>query len=225
MSVLLCAEMRTALAAVAVTVALAAATPSAHRRDEYLQAARIGIDARRVLIELDLTPGIAVAPRILDEIDRDRNGVFSDNEARAYATRVLGELRVDVDGQVLALALSNSQTPTVDAILKGEGTIQYQLTAAVQTLTAGNHRLFYRNAHHADIGVYLANALVPATDRVVVLTQHRDVAQRELTIEYTLRDRQILEAPMWLFAIIAVAATLLAAELWRRSRNAPMTSR
>ena len=209
-----------AAVALAVTVALSVATPSAHRRDEYLQAARIGIDARRVLIELDLTPGIAVAPRILEEIDLDRNGVITDNEARAYATRLLDELRVDVDGETLALALANSLVPTVDAILKGEGTIQYQLTAAVRTLAAGNHRLFYRNAHPADIGVYLAHALVPATDRVTVLTQHRDVAQRELTIEYAIRDREMPGASVWVLPIAGVALTVLAAGLWRRSRKA-----
>lgn len=209
-----------ALTALVVGAATLAETPAlAHRRDEYLQAARIGVDARRVLIQLDLTPGIAIAPRILEEIDRDRNGIFTDNEARAYATRLLGELRVDVDGETLTLALANSRVPTVDAMLKGEGTIQFQLTAAVQNLATGNHRLFYRNAHHTDIGVYLANALVPATDRVVVLTQHRDVAQRELTIEYALRDRQMPGAPLWIVPIVGVALVLLAAGLWRRSRT------
>ena len=41
------------------------AVVSAHRRDEYLQAARLALDPGRVQIELDLTPGIAVADAIL----------------------------------------------------------------------------------------------------------------------------------------------------------------
>ena len=42
-----------------VLVLVAVAGPvSAHRLDEYLQAARIGIDPERVQIELDLTPGV-----------------------------------------------------------------------------------------------------------------------------------------------------------------------
>ena len=50
---------------------------SAHRRDELLQAARIGIAADRVELELSLTPGIAVADDVIGTIDRDRDGVFS----------------------------------------------------------------------------------------------------------------------------------------------------
>ena len=50
---------------------------SAHRTDEYLQAARLAIDPARVQIELDLTPGIAMAETILADIDRDRDGSLS----------------------------------------------------------------------------------------------------------------------------------------------------
>ena len=209
-----------ALTALVVGAATLAETPAlAHRRDEYLQAARIAIDQQRVQIDLDLTPGIAVASRVLDEIDRDRNGVVSDSEARAYATRVIDDIRVDVDGDALPLSLAYTRVPTVDSVLRGEGTIQFQLTAAVRPLAAGDHRLSYRNAHHQDISAYLANTLVPATDRVMVLTQHRDVAQRELVVEYVLRDRLMAHVSPWTVAIAGLAFMLLAAELWRRSRK------
>ena len=46
----------------------------AHRKDEYLQAARIALDAEGAHISLDLTAGIAVADIVLTEIDRDRTG-------------------------------------------------------------------------------------------------------------------------------------------------------
>ena len=50
---------------------------SAHRADEYLQAARLAIDPARVQIELDLTPGIALAEAIIADIDRNRDGSLS----------------------------------------------------------------------------------------------------------------------------------------------------
>jgi hypothetical protein len=48
------------LAALVLVVAAGGAA-SAHRMAEYLRAARLGIEPDRVAIELDLTPGIAVA--------------------------------------------------------------------------------------------------------------------------------------------------------------------
>ena len=53
-----------------VLAAIAAVPASAHRRDEYLQAARIAIEPGRVLASLVLTPGIAIANGLLGEIDR-----------------------------------------------------------------------------------------------------------------------------------------------------------
>src|SRR5580765_8182089 len=62
----------------ALAVALAAAVTlgtaaSAHRRDEYLQAARLAVEPGRVDLELDLTPGIEVAEAIIADIDGDRD--------------------------------------------------------------------------------------------------------------------------------------------------------
>ena len=42
------------------------------------------------------------------------------------------------------------------------------------------------NTYRSDIGVYLANALVPASDRVMVAAQRRDIDQRDLVIDYML---------------------------------------
>ena len=195
--------------------ALAAAPVSAHRLDEYLQAARIAVDPARVQIELDLTPGIAVAHGIVAEIDRDRNGVDAAGEGQAYAERVLGEIQLEVDGRLLPVELAGQRFPAVPAMLSGEGTIQLQLTATVPPLADGPHRVRYRNAHHSDVGVYLANALVPASARVMVLTQTRDRDQRELVIDYELRAGAGNRPPWWGPAAVAGATVLAAAALWR----------
>ena len=71
---------------------------SAHRRDEYLQAARLAIDPDRVQLELDLTPGIALAEAIIADIDRNRDGSLSQDEQRAYGSLVLSALTLEVDG-------------------------------------------------------------------------------------------------------------------------------
>jgi hypothetical protein len=208
------------MAWVLVLVALAGPV-SAHRLDEYLQAARIGIDPERVRIELDLTPGVSVAPRILAEIDRDHDGAVSREEARAYEARVTADLQLDVDGSPLVLEPVESQCHLVGQVLKGEGILSLQLAAEVPVLTPGTHRLRYRNGHHADIGVYLANALVPASTRVAVTAQRRDVDQRELVIEYELGDPAQANAVWWLAALASGVA--LFAGVWRRSHREPGT--
>ena len=113
-----------ALALAVGLVALASVAVNAHRRDEYLQAARIGIDPGRVQLELDLTPGIDVAPGIIGGIDRNRNGVFDADETQAYAERVLREIRVELDGRPVTLALIDRRFPAPAAMSGGEGTIQ-----------------------------------------------------------------------------------------------------
>lgn len=176
---------RTTVVAI-VLAALASVPLLAHRLDEYLQASRIAVEPDRVELELDLTPGVTVTPRVVAEIDRDGNGRIDSQEARVYAARVSGDVRVDLDGRTLSLQLTNREYPTIEGMREGEGAIRLQWTAAAPGLAAGSHRLTYRNAHRADIGVYLVNALVPASNRVTISAQRRDVDQRELVVEYEL---------------------------------------
>ena len=195
------------------------ATPSAHRRDEYLQAARVAIDPDRVEIELDLTPGIAVAEQLLAAIDRDGNRSISDGEARAYRGQVLGALAVDVDGTPLSLESIDGPFPEIAAVLNGEGTLRLRLVAALPPLSAGTHRLRYRNSHRPDIGVYLVNALVPASDRIAIESQRRDVDQRDVTIEYTLAADLATRVRGGLSVALAGGVIWLTTTWWRRRRE------
>ena len=67
------------------------------------QAARLGIDPGGVQLELDLTPGIALAETIIADIDRNRDGTLSPDEQRAYGSRALGALRLEIDGARLTV--------------------------------------------------------------------------------------------------------------------------
>lgn len=191
---------------------------SAHRRDEYLQAARLGIDPDRVELALDLTAGIAVAEAVLSEIDLDKDGMVSVAEARAYSDRVLSAIALDVDGIPLRVELVESTFPTFDTVRKGEGTTRIQATASMPRLDDGLHHLRYRNAYRSDIGVYLANALVPASDRVIVAAQRRDVNQRDLVIDYMLSGQRTPTARRGLSVGVA-GAIILIANVWWRTRT------
>jgi hypothetical protein len=217
----------TAIATVTVVLALTmvgvvSTDVSAHRRDEYLQAARLAIAPDRVELQLDLTPGIAVAGAIIADIDGNRDDLLSPGEQQAYAGRVLNALSVDIDGQPVPLQLAASRFPDVDAFRRGEGTIELRLqpNADLPPLSEGAHQLSYRNTHRRDVGVYLANALVPDSDRVSITAQLRDTDQRDLTITYVVRDGpETSLAHAWLLGWIAAAAVLLLVML-RSSRTA-----
>jgi hypothetical protein len=210
---------RRSVAAVTSTLIVSASSgPSAHRLDEYLQAARIAIDPERVQIELDLTPGLAIAGLVIGEIDRDRTGTISAGEQQAYASVVQEAIRLEVDGTPLRVELTNSRFPGIEAVRNGEAAIRIELAAAIGTVSAGPHRLLYRNTHRPDIGVYLANVLVPASDRVAVTGQQRDVDQRQLVVDYVLDVDPAAGARGWFFPSIAGLLIVLAA-LWWRQRN------
>ena len=191
---------------------------SAHRTDEYLQAARLAIDPGGVHIELDLTPGTALAEAILADIDRNRDGSLSAEEQRAYGSLVLSALDLEVDGTRLPLRLDASGFPGAEAVRRGEGTIRLHAAAILPRLSIGFHQLLFRNRHHPDRSVYLANALVPESDRVAVMAQRRDGNQTELTIDYVLHAAPATSTAVLLLGGIA-AATMLSALLMRASRS------
>ncbi len=76
-------------------------------------------------------------------------------------------------------------------------------------LSTGRHQLLFRNGHHPDRSVYLANALVPASNTVAVTAQRRDTDQTELTIDYVLRAGPATSTDAWLLGSIAVAMVVM----------------
>jgi hypothetical protein len=190
----------------ALTITLLASTGvSAHRRDDYLQAARIGLEPDRVLITLDVTPGITVAESFIAALDHDGDGALSTEEQGGYAGRVVGALEVEIDERPLRPRLVSWSFPEPTAFRRGEGTIRLQIHATLPSVSAGSHRLFFRNAHMAGHSAYLANALAPESARVAVTAQRRDSDQSELTIEYTVQADSTGATLAWVLSSLATA--------------------
>ena len=201
------------IAGLTLVVALAAvSSSSAHRRDEYLQAARIAIDPDAVHLELDLTPGISVAGDVLAAIDADGNGTLARSEADAYVRQVLRGVTLAVDGRPIETRIAGSSFPPVEAVRQGEGAIRMRMTASLPELAAGAHHLQFANAHRPDIGVYLSNALVPASARVSITDQQRDVDQRTLDVTFFLhpaRNRSGARSPLVDLSVVVAAVAVL----------------
>jgi hypothetical protein len=194
--------MKTFVVAIAV---LACAQPvAAHQLDEYLQATRIAIEPDRVVLEVNLTPGVAVAEQIFAALDRDRDTRLSAGEIADYGRQVLQDLSLDLDGRSLPLALARAESPARPELGDGMGTVRLSLTAGTR-VARGRHRLRFMNRHRADISVYLVNALVPSTATISIRGQERDTRQHGISIEF---DRGMAyPSSRWvLFPLVGLAA-------------------
>jgi hypothetical protein len=172
-----------AMAAVAVILAVPAPA-GAHRLDEYLQATRIGVNADSVELDIDLTAGVALAPRVWALIDADRNGRISESEGRRYADVVLKAIELQVDHRPCAVALTASRFPSLQDINSGSGMIQLRARATLPPATVGRHQLFFRNTHRRAMSVYLVNALVPSNPAITIASQQRDPRQMQMLMTY-----------------------------------------
>ena len=179
--------MRAAIIAAAAIVLGLPWCASAHRLDEYLQAARVSLEPTHVLVELDLTPGASVADDIIAMIDRDGDDRISPFEARAYAERVLKEVAVDLDGRAVAMTLEYVEAPSTDEMRHGMGAVRLRAVGSVRpaAMWRRQRQLHFQNNHHPASSVYLVNALMPRHAGASVVSQTRDPKQRGARIEYT----------------------------------------
>jgi hypothetical protein len=180
----------------------------AHQLDEYLQAARIAFARDRVELQVDLTPGVAVAGEIVAALDRDGDGLVRPIEARAYGDAVIECLELALDDRVVRLALTQIEVPPVADMRRGIGTIQLTAAGTFDDVGAGSHHVRFGNRHHPATSVYLANALVPADHGVRVVAQRRDGRQQQLEIEYLVASEWPVQL-IWLIAGAIVTSRVL----------------
>ena len=202
-----------------VAVIVAVTGVSAHRLDEYLQATRLAVEPGRVELALDLTPGIAVADAIVADIDRDRDGALSADEKESFVGAVLQAIVLHIDGTALHVEPIAASFPELDAFRQGDATIRIQSAAAFPRLSNGDHQLVYRNTYRRDVSVYLANALVPSSDRIAVTAQRRDADQHGLTIDFRVRAPAAMSTAVSLLG--GIAAAMVAAFLALASKRVP----
>lgn len=156
----------------------------AHRLDEYLQATRMSLARDAVELEIDLTPGVQIAGRVIPLIDRDADGRLSDAERRRYAERVLAATALELDRRHVPVTLSAYDFPSVDDLRGGTASIRVRARANADASSPGQHTLHFVNLHEPEISAYLVNAMAPPDD-VRITSQRRDPWQREFTLTFS----------------------------------------
>jgi hypothetical protein len=202
---------------VAVSIVLASAPASAHRLDEYLQAMRVDVRADGIVVELDLTPGAAIAPSILAALDPVSDGAIEPAERDAYVAGVIRSIDVTLDGRHLVLAEVSRDFPSPDELRAGTGVVRLVLEAEL-VQSSGPHRLVADNGYRRDVGAYLANALRPESAAITITAQRRDPRQQTLAIDYEV-GRPLLTRASW----TAAAALLIAFSFYRRQSTLGVT--
>ncbi len=155
----------------------------AHRIDEYLQATVFSLQANRVQASMRLIPGIVVAPSVIAEIDGNGDGVFSEDEERAYAQRVLGDLSITCDRNSVTPNLLAWSFPQPAQLHDGLGEIHIEYS--VDLPSGGTARTFILANHHlSQSSVYLMNVVVPQKPDIRIETQKRNEQQSVYEIDY-----------------------------------------
>jgi hypothetical protein len=173
--------MRSRLAA--AILALAGTPAFAHRLDQYLQGAIISVEKNRIEAQMTLTPGVAVFPLLIANIDTDGNGAISETEQRAYAGQVLRDLSLTIDGHRLTPELLSIRFPTMDEMKEGRGEIQLEFNAALPR-GSRNRKLTLENHHQSRVAAYQVNCLVPRDPDIRILAQNRNYSQSFYELDF-----------------------------------------
>ena len=209
--------MRRLVCTTLVILAVSSRPADSHQLDEYLQATRIAMAADRVGVEISLTPGVAVAPRVFALIDRDGDGRASSVEINSYARRVLRDVVLSVDGQPVQMTITRAECPPWEEIRSGAGIIRIEAAATARVMSAGRHQIRLVNTHEPEFSAYLLNALVPSDPAITIAAQRRDVLQHGIDLDVDVA--RWYATTLWSLALIGTFAAL-AAHRVSRSRGA-----
>jgi hypothetical protein len=158
----------------------------AHRLDEYLQGTLVSIEPGEIRLEINLTPGVAVAGQVLALIDRNKDDSISTNEAAAYAQLLKRDLVVKLDGHDGTLKCDACTFPAPAELRTGLGIIMIEYSVKIGRLAAGTHRLSFDNRHLPALSIYLFNAARPRNGSIQITGQKRNETQSigEITFDF-----------------------------------------
>ena len=158
----------------------------AHPLDVYLQATYITVAPSQIVVELNLSPGVLVAPQVLPQLDTDGDQQISDAEGQAYVVAMLRNVVLRVDGKPLALAVTKIDMPAYLNIQAGYGTIRIFTLATLAAGMTGTHQISYTNNFAPSGSAYQVNGFVDKGVAITLGKQNRDSIQQSMTMDYAI---------------------------------------
>jgi hydrogenase/urease accessory protein HupE len=156
----------------------------AHRLNEYLEATTISLSRHKVLLELRLTPGVAITSDVLKNIDLNSDNRISGSEQRAYLSQLDRDFSITLDGSSVTLKAVSYSFPTVENMRKGIGDIIIGYVANIEKQGSA-HQLTVQNKHYSTVAVYLVNCLLPSDTTIRVNNQTRSINQSDYRLNFT----------------------------------------
>lgn len=213
-----------------VAALFAAATAAAHA-SHHGQSAYVTVGPEGVLVELDMSPGSQVARQVVALLDTDADGALSVSEERAYASAVLRDLSLEIDGRPEQLEISTLDFPPIEHLASGESKLSLSFVGPKEALSPGAHQLVFRNTHAPVTSAHQAHAI--AADASIALgAPKRDASGDTLTATFTVtasptgtrttgHDASEERRPLWLGLLVGAPALLGVALQRRRKRSIP----
>jgi hypothetical protein len=191
----------------------------AHRLDEYLQATLVLIEPDSIRLQINLTPGVAIADQVLAQIDRNHDGVISPEESAAYADALQRDLTVRLDHRPLNVRRTALSIPAPAELESGSGIIQVEFSIAPVAVSAGRHQLQIENRHLPAMSVYLLNAAQPRSQSIQITRQQRNLNQSTGEIEFSVNQPAHASGIAGLVALVASLFIGVIGGLWRTRKR------
>ncbi|MGW0943276.1 HoxN/HupN/NixA family nickel/cobalt transporter [Streptomyces sp. NPDC002623] len=125
------ARWAAALTLSATGLALLASPAQAHPTDETVQQAYLTPTASGLSVQLDLTPGVLVAPAFARAVDTNGDRQLSADEKTAQVELVASALRLRVNGRTVPLTVTGSAHPAYELLAAAGGTVTVELAAVL----------------------------------------------------------------------------------------------
>ncbi len=158
----------------------------AHPLDQYLLYSYITVSPTQIVVELDMSPGVLIAPGLLPGIDANGDQQISDAEGQAYVSIVLPNFVLQVDGKPLSLTLTKVYMPDYLTTQAGYGTIRVFTVATLAGGMTGTHTIYFMNNFAPKGAAYQVNAFVDKSVPITLGKQNRDSIYQSLTVDYTI---------------------------------------
>lgn len=181
----------------------------AQQRDQVLQSMTVELAPGRLAIQVQVTPGAAMADDLLGLIDLDGDAMISPLEQRYFTSYLRDSWRFKLDGEMLPMRPVSARFPDAGQMRAGNGTIFLAFEAPIPGDDLP-HRLLLEqhNAPQIKGRIYRVDTLASHDLRVQLLDQQRNQDQSQYMLDFRIMRAGAVAMPRQYVAGTGVVAVM-----------------